>query len=257
MAADPQPMESRRVPLPSQWERLGEGTLSAEAGVRDRALRVHDTLRDFYGPAAPRPLQDPLSELVQTILSQNTADINSDRAYASLVLRFGGDWSAVQGAPVGDVVDAIRIGGLAEIKAARIQTILSSIVERLGELDLSFLRAMPLEEGREFLRSLNGVGPKTAACVLLFACGKPAMPVDTHVHRVSQRLGIVPPKANAEHAHAILEGLIPPELVYSFHMMLITHGRQICKAQRPRCPDCPVAHLCDYPAKTQPAGSTA
>src|SRR5205814_9368352 len=128
--------------------------------------------------------------------------------------------------------DAIRHGGLAEIKAARIKSILAEIAESAGELDLGFLRELPLEEGRAFLRSLGGVGPKTAACVLLFACGKPAMPVDTHVHRVSQRLGLVPTKATAEQAHAILEELVPPALVYDFHMNLIRHGRQRCKALR-------------------------
>jgi len=220
------------------------------AETRSRALAIHNRLLAFYGPPAARPLQDPLSELVQTILSQNTADVNSDRAYASLVQRFGGDWQAVRDAAVTDVADAIRSGGLADIKAARIQTVLDSIAEQVGELDLTFLRELPLDDGRQFLRSLDGVGPKTAACVLLFACGKPAMPVDTHVHRVSERLEIVP-KGTAEKAHAALEELIPPDLVYSFHMMLITHGRQICKAQRPRCGECPVYDLCPYPAKHQ------
>jgi endonuclease-3 len=219
-------------------------------------MAVHERLRSYYGEPPARPLQDPLSELVQTILSQNTADVNSDRAYAQLVERFHGDWEAVRAAPVTDVADAIRIGGLADLKAARIQTVLNSIATQLGELDLFFLRVIPLEEGRAFLRSLNGVGPKTAACVLLFACGKPAMPVDTHVYRVSQRIGLVPRKANAEQAHALLEELVPDDLVYSFHMMLITHGRQICKAQRPRCPICPVVDRCAYPDKTtSPPGS--
>jgi endonuclease-3 len=220
--------------------------------ARARALVIHDRLLAAYGPPPPRPEQDPLSELVQTILSQNTADVNSDRAYASLMARYDGDWQAVRDAPVSDVADAIRIGGLAEIKAARIKAVLDSIAEQLGELDLTFLREIPLEDGRQFLRSLNGVGPKTAACVLLFACGKPALPVDTHVHRVGMRLGLAP-KSTAEQAHAVLGQLAPPDLVYSFHMMLITHGRQICKAQRPRCGACPVADLCPYPSQAQAA----
>lgn len=203
-------------------------------------------LRAFYGEPPPRPQQDPLAELIQTVLSQNTADINSDRAYASLVERFGADWDAVRAAPASEVVDAIRIGGLAEIKAVRIKAILDTIADRRGELDLGFLRDVPIEEGRAFLRSLGGVGPKTAACVLLFACGKPALPVDTHVHRVSQRLGLVPARASAEQAHALLEQMVEPDEVYPFHMLLITHGRQTCKAQRPRCPACPLADLCPY-----------
>jgi endonuclease III len=209
-------------------------------------------LRSHYGEPEARPLQDPLSELVQTVLSQNTADVNSDRAFASLMARFGGDWEATRTAPTSEIVDAIRLGGLAEIKAARIKSILDAIAGRCGELDLSFLRELPLAEGRDFLRSLGGVGPKTAACVLLFSCGKPAMPVDTHVHRVSQRLGLVPSKATADQAHALLEQITPAEDVYLVHMLLIRHGREICRAQRPRCPVCPVNDLCPYPAKTAP-----
>ncbi|HEY3118258.1 MAG TPA: endonuclease III, partial [Chloroflexota bacterium] len=116
-------------------------------------------------------------------------------------------------------------------------------------LDLGFLRHLPLDEGRTFLRGLDGVGPKTAACVLLFSCGKPAFPVDTHVHRVSVRLGLAGPKATAEQAHQILEASVPAELAYPFHMDLIRHGRETCKAQRPRCALCPVADLCEFPGK--------
>lgn len=213
---------------------------------RERALDIHERLRAFYGEPGPRLLQDPLSELIQTVLSQNTADVNSDRAYANLLDRYGGNWDAVRDAPVEAIAETIRIGGLAEIKAARIKAILEAIAERVGELDLCFLRELPMEEGRAFLRSLGGVGPKTAACVLLFACGKPVLPVDTHVHRVSQRLGMVPEKAAAERAHELLEELIPSDLVYSYHMLLIRHGREVCKAQRPRCGECPVLDLCAY-----------
>jgi endonuclease-3 len=214
--------------------------------AQQHALDIHTRLTAHYGDPPERPLQDPLSELIQTVLSQNTADVNSDRAYASLTEHYGGNWDAVRAAPVSELADVIRHGGLAEIKAARIQGILNAIARQLGELDLTFLRSVSLEEGREFLRSLDGVGPKTAACVLLFSCRQPAMPVDTHVHRVSQRLGLVPSKANAEKAHALLEAIVPPDLVYAVHMQLIRHGREICKAQRPRCGVCPVVHLCNY-----------
>ncbi len=217
---------------------------------RAAAAAVTERLRAYYGDPQLRQLQDPLAELVQTVLSQNTADVNSDRAFASLVARFGSDWEAVRAAPVSEIADAIRIGGLADVKAARIKSILDRIVELCGELDLSFLRNVSLEEGRAFLRSLGGVGPKTAACVLLFSCGKPAMPVDTHVYRVSQRLGLVPLRATPDQAHTLLEEIVPPEKIYTVHMLLIRHGREICKAQRPRCPICPVVDLCPYPNKT-------
>jgi endonuclease-3 len=213
-------------------------------GEANKVGAVYDRLLAHYGDPPPRLLQDPLSELIQTVLSQNTADVNSDRAYASLMARFGGDWEAVRAAPVQEVADAIRIGGLAEIKAVRIRSILDRIVETVGELDLMFLREIPMDEGRAFLRALGGVGPKTAACVLLFSCGKPALPVDTHVHRVSLRLGLVPERSTAEQAHTRLEEIVPSDQVYAFHMLLIGHGRQICKAQRPRCSECPLLDRC-------------
>lgn len=220
---------------------------------RTRILRVAERLRVRYGGPEPRPIQDPLSELVQTVLSQNTADVNSDRAFANLMARYGGDWQAVRVAPTDEVAEVIRVGGLAGIKAARIKAILDTITERRGDLDLSFLRHLPLEDARAFLRSLPGVGPKTAACVLLFACGQPAMPVDTHVHRVSTRLGLVPARVSAEQAHDRLESATPPEWVYPVHMLLIRHGRETCKAQRPRCQECPVFDLCAYPGRTAPS----
>lgn len=214
--------------------------------INELACEIDRRLEAFQGPAAPRPIQDPLDELIQTILSQNTADVNSDRAYAALVERYGRDWEAVRGAPVVEVADTIRGGGLAEIKARRIQLVLNEIADRVGELDLGFLRGISLEEGRAFLRSLDGVGPKTAACVLLFACGKPAMPVDTHVFRVSHRIGLVPPKTTPEQAHALLEQTVPPERVYPLHMHLIRHGREICRAQRPKCFECSLSDLCAF-----------
>lgn len=220
--------------------------MSSAEGIHELAADVFERLDEFYGAPPLRLKQDPLAELIQTILSQNTADVNSDRAYGSLVSRYRGDWEAVMDAPTGEVADTIRSGGLADIKARRIKLVLHQIAERCGNLDLTFLREAPLDEGRAFLRSLDGVGPKTAACVLLFACGQPAMPVDTHVHRVSRRIGLIPDRATAEQAHTLLEALVPDEFTYAFHMHLIHHGREICKAHRPRCPDCPVVDLCAY-----------
>lgn len=208
-----------------------------------RAHELHLRLLDHYGPPPPRAGLDPLSELVLTILSQHTSDRNSERAFASLRARFP-TWEAVRDADVAEVAAAIQSGGLAWQKAPRIQRILRELGEKHGELSLDFLRELPLEEARAYLTGLDGVGPKTAACVLLFACGLPALPVDTHVHRVSRRLGLIGPRESAERAHALLEAMVPAELVYPFHMNLIRHGREICKAPRPRCAACPLADLC-------------
>lgn len=217
-----------------------------------RAQAINDVLTAHYG--APERVHiesgnDPLSELILVVLSQHTSDLNSDRAFASLRARFP-DWEAVRTAPTPAVADAIRSGGLAEIKAARIQRILSQILERHGALSLEFLRGLPLAEARAFLRALDGVGPKSAACVLLFSLDQPAMPVDTHVHRVARRLGLIGSKTTAEAAHEQLESMVPVEDVYRFHVNLIRHGRRTCKAQRPQCPRCPVAALCDFADKT-------
>jgi endonuclease-3 len=220
--------------------------------VAERARAINDALTAAYGPPERVHVEsgsDPLSELVQVVLSQHTSDINSARAFASLCARFP-DWEHVRTAPTHEVADAIRAGGLAVIKAARIQRILNQILERHGALSLDFLRDLPLTEARAFLRALDGVGPKSAACVLLFALDQPAMPVDTHVHRVARRLGLIGPKTTAEAAHDALEAMVPPADVYSFHVNLIQHGRRTCKAPRPRCPLCPVLSLCLYPDKT-------
>lgn len=184
-----------------------------------------------------------MAELVQTILSQNTSDANSERAYANLRQRFG-SWEAVLAAPAGDVIEAIRIGGLAQIKAPRIQKVLQQIAEDRGELSLEFLRGARGEAALQYLLQLDGVGRKTAACVMLFSLGKAAIPVDTHVYRVARRLGLVGPKASADQAHDLLEALVPRRQHYTFHMHLVHHGRQLCKAQRPRCGDCPLEEIC-------------
>ena len=210
------------------------------ATTTDEVLR---RLRTYYGTPEPRPSDGPLAELVQTILSQNTSDVNTERAFASLWSRFGG-WQAILAAPTPAVADAIRSGGLAEIKAPRIKGVLEAIQRDRGELSLDFLAALPLDEARSYLTSLGGVGPKTAACVLLFALGRPALPVDTHVHRVSKRLGLIGERISAEAAHRVLEAAIPPAEMFDAHMLLIRHGRVICKALRPRCDACPLGDVC-------------
>lgn len=184
-----------------------------------------------------------MSELVLTILSQNTSDANSGRAFMRLISRFP-DWQSLLAASPEDIEREIAGGGLAKIKAPRIKAVLEELWRRLGSFDLSLLREMPLLEAKEWLRSLPGVGPKTAACVLMFALGRPALPVDTHVHRVAQRLGLVPAKAGAAEAHDILESMLSPEEVYAFHISLIKHGRRLCRSQRPLCAECPLLDGC-------------
>lgn len=204
---------------------------------------IIERLDGAYGTVPWRPSGDPMGELVLTLLSQNTSDTNSGRAYIRLLSAFP-DWRAVMDADVKAIERAIQPGGLAPTKAPRLQAILREVYARNGSLDLSFLLTMPLEDARTWLRRLPGVGPKTAACVLLFSLGRPALPVDTHVHRVATRLGLVPEKTTAEQAHELLEGKLTPVQVYPFHIQLIKHGRRTCSARRPKCDACPLARRC-------------
>lgn len=222
---------------------------SADTKPRRRAprpptpQRVVDVLDAAYGTVPWRPHGDPIAELVLTLLSQNTSDTNSGRAFIRLLNAFP-DWPSLLDADVKAIEAAIQPGGLAPTKAPRLQAMLREVWNRCGSFDLSFLREQPMDEARDWLRSLPGVGPKTAACVLLFALGRPALPVDTHVHRVAKRLGLVPEKSTAEQAHDLLEAMVPPGLVYPFHIQLIKHGRRTCSAQRPKCDACPLREEC-------------
>ena len=200
-------------------------------------------LANLYGWPEQIAHGDPVSELVLTILSQNTADTNSGRAFIQLMRRFP-SWRSIAEAPLEDVVQAISVGGLAQQKAPRIQAVLRAVGERSPGWDLDFLRVAPMEVARAWLRALPGVGPKTAACVLLFALERPAMPVDTHVERVAKRLGLIPAKATAEQAHQQLEALVEPPDYYPFHMLLIKHGRRTCAARSPACERCPLEADC-------------
>ncbi len=206
-----------------------------------------ERLAPVYGWPRHTPSGDPLSELILTVLSQNTADTNSGRAFNAMLRRYP-SWKAVADAPGDELIDTIRLGGLAPQKGPRIQAILRSVFERSPDGDLSFLSSMPLEEARSWLRSLPGVGPKTAACVLLFSLGLPALPVDTHVERVAKRLGLIAEKATAEQAHQLLEAVVAPADYYPFHMLLIKHGRRTCEARRPACGRCP---LVECPARLE------
>jgi endonuclease-3 len=210
---------------------------------RDRVRTIHRRLGRAHGPLDPPRRIDPLEELVLTILSQNTSDVNRDRAYAGMRERFP-TWEQVAEAPLGALREAIRPGGLANTKAPRIRQVLREIREREGRLDLSWMRETSDEEVSDYLLSLPGVGRKTAACVLAFSLERPVIPVDTHVLRVSRRLGLVPEKAGADLAHQLLADLVPPTLRVPLHVGLIRHGRAICKAGIPRCESCPLRDLC-------------
>ena len=212
--------------------------------LAQRALKIHETLLEVFGEPIWRNPLPPVDELVSTILSQNTNDTNRDRAFNSLRAKFA-TWEAVRDANAEDVVAAIRPAGLANQKGPRIQQVLRQITEERGGLDLSFLKDLPLEEARSWLMKFNGVGPKTAAIVLCFSLGRPAFPVDTHIYRVSGRIGLRPEKMTVEQAHPHLENLFPPETYYAAHLNLIRLGREICHARKPECPKCPIQKLCD------------
>jgi endonuclease-3 len=208
---------------------------------RIRAI-VARLAKRFGDLEAPRAI-DPLDELILTVLSQHTSDLNAERAFGDLRDAFP-TWDAVVAAPSETIADTIRSGGLANTKAPRIQAILDEVHEREGAYDLSVLRTLPDAEARAYLTSLPGIGPKTAAVVLSFALGRDAIPVDTHVHRTSRRLGLVPPKASAERADRLLHDLVPDGLRTPLHVGLIRLGREICKAPTPLCAACPLRVLC-------------
>lgn len=221
-------------------------TISA---LRQRAQKIHRRLIEFYGEPVWRSPLSPVDELVSTILSQNTNDTNRDRAFNALRAKYP-TWEAVRDAPTAEVVDAIRPAGLANQKGPRIQQVLREITSERGSLDLSFLKDLPFEEARAWLMKFNGVGPKTAAIVLCFSLGRPAFPVDTHIYRVSGRIGLRPEKMTVEDAHTHLEAVFPPEAYYAAHLNIISLGREVCSARKPNCPDCPVRKLCDTGKKT-------
>jgi len=200
-------------------------------------------LESVYGPKPFVSRGRPVDVLIETVLSQNTSDVNSHRAFESLLSRFV-TLEETALAPVESIEEAISGAGLSRIKSVRIKQILNRLIAENGSLDLSFLANLDVEAARRYLVSFHGVGPKTASCVLLFSLGMPAMPVDTHVHRVSKRLGLVGPRVDAAAAHAELEALVPPEDRYRFHLLLIEHGRQVCHARNPKCAACVLRGIC-------------
>lgn len=210
-----------------------------EARVRE----IHSRLKKAHGPLRPPRRLDPLEELILTVLSQNTSDVNRDRAYEAMRARYP-TWEALAEARVRDLIATIRPGGLASTKAPRIVDILREIRDRERGFDLSWMRTASSKRVRGYLTSLPGVGPKTAACVLAFSLGRAALPVDTHVHRVATRLGFLLPGVAAGPAHDEMEGLVPARIRVAMHVGLIRHGREICRAGRPRCEVCPLQDLC-------------
>ena len=214
-----------------------------------KALKVHNKLIEAFGEPIWRNPLPPVDELVSTILSQNTNDVNRDRAFNSLRAKFP-TWEGVRDADTDDVIEAVRVAGLANQKGPRLQNVLRDITEERGSLDLLFLKDMPIEDARDWLTKFKGVGPKTAAIVLCFSLNRPAFPVDTHVYRLTGRIGLRPEKISVEQAHPHLESVFPPETYYAAHLNIIRLGREVCAARKPNCPVCPVRDLCDFEPKT-------
>lgn len=200
-------------------------------------------LGERYGRAPQQASHAPVFELVLTLLSQHTSDHNSGQAMHRLIEAYP-TWDEIVAAPTSGIEDAIRPGGLAPTKSKRLHALLGEVKERVPDWELEFLRDLPLNEAKQWLTSLPGVGPKTAACVLLFALERPALPVDTHVERVAKRLGLVPAKMTAVKVHDALEVQLAPDEVYAFHVDLIQHGRRTCHARGPKCETCPLLERC-------------
>ena len=219
------------------------------SNLKKRAIKIHITLLDAFGEPIWRNPLPAVDELVSTILSQNTNDLNRDRAFNSLRAKFP-TWEAVRDAKEKDVINAIRPAGLANQKGPRMQQVLRAITEERGSLHLDFLADLPIEEARTWLTKFNGVGPKTAAIVLCFSLNMPAFPVDTHIYRVTGRLGLRPDKMTVEQTHPHLESIFPPETYYAAHLNIIRLGREVCKARKPLCPRCPINKLCEFKDKT-------
>lgn len=219
---------------------------SSELAEQRRQLSfITQNLEAMFGVPRNDSHEDPLDELINTILSQSTTNINSHRAFASLKQRFP-DWEQARRARPASIAAAIKAGGLANVKSVVIKNVLDTIKQRRGNFDLSFLKTAPIAEAREFLRSLKGIGPKTAACVLLFTCKRPVFPMDTHIFRILRRVGLLPEKISDKLAHELIEKLIPPKKHYSLHINLITLGRRICHPRSPKCGQCPLSDHCDF-----------
>lgn len=213
--------------------------------LEQKFMAVHQTLIEAYGEPTWRQHLPPVDELVSTILSQSTSDTNRDKGFYALKERYA-NWESVMNAPEAEIIETIRPAGLANQKGPRIQAALRYVQAKRGEISLDFLADMPLDEAKTWLTAVKGIGPKTAAIILLFAFGRPAFPVDTHVHRITGRLGLIGPKVTADKAHAILENMGDPATFYPLHLNLIRHGRETCVARKPKCKQCPLQTYCDF-----------
>ena len=225
--------------------------------LSEKVRRVEAKLAGEYGRPEWGGPGDPLDELMLTILSQNTSDVNRDKAWRRLKERFP-TWEAVSDASEDELADAIQPAGLSRQKAPRILSVLRDVKQRFGRHSLDEIEEWPSESVKEYLMGYPGVGPKTAACVLMFAMGRPVMPVDTHVHRIDSRLGLIRAGAPFEEAHATLEDITPADLVYPLHIEMIRHGRALCRPTNPKCDRCPVREEClFYETVVEPARNEA
>jgi endonuclease-3 len=218
---------------------------TSEKMNKKHVKQILNLLTAEYGNRQWQLDPDPIAVLVQTILSQNTSDRNSHRAFESLRYSFR-KWQDITDAGIDNIAASIRAGGLGEIKARYIKQALENIKRRQGKLELDFLKQFTIDGARDWLTRLPGVGMKTASCVLLFSLGMPALPVDTHISRVARRLGLIDNKISIDKAHKVLENIIPKNYVYSFHVLIIEHGRKTCKAQRPHCSRCVLQKICPF-----------
>lgn len=229
---------------------VGAGTRTGAdaefAAARAKAVDVYERLIDTFGLPVWSFDGDPVDELIGTILSANTTDVNSGRAFEQLKATFGDDWEAVRTAPLEAIKEAIRTAGMYNQKATHIVETLNRIRQDFGEYNLDHLGDMPVDEAMAYLTSLPGVGHKTASIVMLFCFNQGAFPVDTHIQRITQRLGLSSRTASAERIKGIWEALMPPETYYPLHINLIRHGRTICTARNPKCSECPLQDICDY-----------
>ncbi|HYE15778.1 MAG TPA: hypothetical protein VD968_15145 [Pyrinomonadaceae bacterium] len=229
---------AKAAPTPEEW--------AARVSEEKPVGYVIQNLERAYGvPENKWTDWDVLDMLVAVILSQATSDANSDRTYDALKKRFP-TWGAVLRAREKTLADTIRLGGLANQKARVIRDLLAQVKARHGSLDLSFVKGMPAEEAARYLSGFRGVGPKTVACTLLFACGMGVFPLDTHIFRVLRRVGLIPAKCSDEFAHRVMNRVVPAGKSYSFHVNLIRHGRKLCRPREPLCERCPIVEYCDY-----------
>lgn len=220
--------------------------LETEIVADEKPVRyIIQNLERAYGVPANERASDPLDMLVKIILSQATSDTNSDRTFATLKKRFP-TWDAVLRAREATIADAIRSGGLANQKAVVIKSVLRQIKEERGTLDLNFLHEFSAEEAVQYLARFRGIGPKTIACTMLFACRKEVFPLDTHIFRILRRVGLIPQKCTDTRAHEIMNRIVPPGKFYSFHVNLVRHGRKLCRPRDPLCERCPIIEYCDY-----------